>query len=329
LEGAVYLEDEWQITPRLHANIGLRASLWQADEKTYYNLQPRLAATYDLQPNIQLKASYSYMSQYLHLLTTTGIGLPNDLWVPTTDRVAPQDSWQIVAGVEYRRNKFFDLSIEGYFKKLNNVITYQEGSSLTSIDAENWENNVTTGEGWAYGLEIFVDKNFGRTTGWLSYTLAWSLRQFDRVNLGQTFPFRYDRRHNLKLVLIHRLGSNWELSGNWVYGTGLATTLPISEYQASIPGFSGRSELAINFGEKNSFRLPNYHRLDIGANYSFGKNTKSHTLSFGFYNIYNRRNPLYYRLSRGTRNPLNPRGKQYIEVSLLPITPYFSYSIEF
>ncbi|MEM1322160.1 MAG: TonB-dependent receptor [Bacteroidota bacterium] len=321
LEYELYIEDDIRWSSRLKTNIGVRASMLSVSDENYFIIQPRVAANYRLNRRLQLKASVSLMSQYLHLLTSSSIGLPNDLWVPSTDRVKPQTAWQWVLGASYEIGKQFVLDLEGYYKRMNNVITFQEGGSISFINADNWENNVTAGQGWSYGTELFLRKDAGRTTGWFNYTLAWSTRQFDEVNLGRNFPFRYDRRHSFKLALVHKLSNNWDLSGNWVYETGIAVTLPISEYIFDTPDFSPAQ--ALNFGEKNGFRMPANHRLDVGCNYHFSKKLE-HTLSFGVYNLTNSRNPLYYRLSR---DPQNIRERTYIQATLLPIMPYFSYTI--
>ncbi len=323
-----FVEDEWHIGQKWLANIGFRASGQIVGNQFYRALEPRFGLRYQLSTRWALKVAYSRMTQYLHLLTNTGIGLPNDLWVPSSERVKPQQSWQTVLGLEHRVRNWFDIGLEAYYKKLDHIIAFQEGSTISFIDAGNYENNVAVGEGWAYGAELFLQREQGNTRSWFSYTLAWANRQFEDINLGRRFPFRYDRRHNLKLVLVQRLSEKWELSANWVYGTGLATTLPVSEYIFNMPSFF-LATLATNFGEKNSLRLPAYHRLDVGANYRFGKSKWQPMLSFGIYNVYNRQNPLYYRLSRDNRDPFRPRESRYLQATILPILPYISYSIQF
>ena len=324
LESAIYIEDDITFSRNFHANLGLRASMLNVQGESYHSLEPRVNLAYRLGSKWSLKGSFSIMKQYLHLLTTSGIGLPNDLWVPSTARVKPQTAWQVVGGFNYKLGDGLVLDVEAYYKKMNNVITFQEGSSISFIDAENWENSVTAGQGWSYGLETGISKNIGNTTGWLNYTLAWSERQFDDINLGEKYPFRYDRRHEVKLALVHRLTDHWNLSGNWVFGTGIAITLPISEYVFDIPSFIPTT--AFNFGEKNSLRLPAYHRLDLGANYRFGRNKFKQEINFGIYNVTNAQNPLYYRLSR---DPSEIRKRTYVQATLLPFVPYFSYNIRF
>lgn len=325
----VYLEDQWQPTQDLMIKIGLRSSIWNVHGTTYTSLEPRVSSIYRLNPRWQFKSSFTYMTQYLHLLTTSGIGLPNDFWVPSTERVAPQRAWQVGAGFDHRFSDDIGLEVEAYYKRLDDVIAYQEGSSLTFIDAENYEDNVTTGVGWSYGIEALLSKKLGKTTGWIGYTLAWSRRQFDEVNQGRAFPFQFDRRHNIKLVLSHRFNDRWTLSGNWVYSSGIAITLPISENEVLIPDIFPRPVPGVNFGPKNSFRLPAYQRLDIGASYTFGKKIYEQLLNFGIYNVYNQQNPLYYRLSRGDELNQSQRSRQFVQVSLLPVTPYVSYQIRF
>ena len=324
LESAVYIEDDITFSRNFHANLGLRGSMLNVQGEKYYSLEPRINLAYRLNSSLSIKGSFSFMKQYLHLLTTSGIGLPTDLWVPSTARVKPQSAWQVVGGLNYKLGDGLMLDVEAYYKKMNNVITFQEGSSISFIDAENWENSVTAGQGWSYGLETGFSKNIGNTTGWVNYTLAWSERQFDDINLGRKYPFRYDRRHEFKLAVVHHLTDRWNLSGNWVFGTGIAITLPVSEYVFDIPSFIPTT--AFNFGEKNSLRLPAYHRLDLGANYRFGQNKFKQEINFGIYNVTNAQNPLYYRLSR---DPSEIRRRTYVQATLLPFIPYFSYNIRF
>ncbi|MEL6864760.1 MAG: TonB-dependent receptor [Bacteroidota bacterium] len=326
LEADIYVEDDIKIGRKWRIKPGLRLSGLQVQEELYNQLEPRLALAFSPNRKWSLKSSFSLMSQYLHLLTTSGIGLPNDLWVPSTARIRPQRSWQAVFGIDYRMADLFDLNLEAYYKKMDQVITFQEGGSISFINADNWENNVTVGQGWSYGTELALTKSKGKTTGSINYTLSWSNRQFDEINLGRKFPFRYDRRHNVKILLVHRLNKGWQLTGNWVYGTGIATTLPISEYIFTLPSFFPEQP-ALNFGEKNSLRLPANHRLDVGVHRQFVRGIWQHKLSFGVYNLYNRQNPLYYRLSRDNQNPLTPGESLYKQATLLPILPYISYNI--
>ncbi|MCY7356865.1 MAG: TonB-dependent receptor, partial [Rudanella sp.] len=227
LESGIYVEDTWRPNPYWRLNGGLRLSHFIQKQVNYLRPEPRLSVAYMLKPDLSMKASYSLMNQYVHLLSNTGIGLPTDLWVPTTDRVAPQQSEQVAAGIAKDFNKSgLSLTVEGYYKTMKNIINYREGASFlllndpTSAEQVSWEDNVTAGKGWSYGAEILLQKKAGRFSGWAGYTLSWTQWQFPELNGGRKFFPRYDRRHDISLVGIYELSKRITLSGTWVYGTG-------------------------------------------------------------------------------------------------------------
>ncbi|MEM8907473.1 MAG: TonB-dependent receptor, partial [Bacteroidota bacterium] len=234
-EYAFYLEDHIRIGKALQLNLGLRSSGFLVEGEWYHSLQPRLDAVFSLNDKMDIHGSYSYMQQFLHLLTTSGVGLPTDLWVPTTAQVKPQSSWQVVLGWGYRTSNNFVINVEAYYKRMNDIIDFLATSSLEQINSYNWENKITVGTGRAYGVEFMVEKQLGRTRGLLSYTWAKSDRQFEELNNGEPFPFRYDRRHDLKAYLIHQLGSRWSFSASFTFGTGLAVSLPTEEFAYYLP----------------------------------------------------------------------------------------------
>lgn len=331
-EYALYGEDSFTlgVDSLLRLNIGLHASFMDVGEHWYVNVQPRLSVHWQWSERLGLKASGGKMTQFLHLLSSSSIGLPTDLWAPSTNRVKPEEAWQASAGFDYRigEKKQWMLDVEAYYTKMDNLLSFSEGASFLN----NWEENTTVGQGWAYGLDILLRKSFGKTTGWLSYSLARSERQFDRINLGRVYPFRYDRRHDFKVVAVHRFAPWIDVSANWVLSSGFAYSLALSEYifqpEPGAPPVKVR-----DFGEKNQYRMPYYHRLDVGLNLrlSTGRNRLKHHLHLGVYNLYNRRHPLYYRL-RGKfveENNNLREVKEVIEVEMLPILPSLSYSFKF
>jgi len=300
-----------------------------------------------------IKGSYASMNQYIHMISGTGISLPTDLWVPTTDRVKPQHSKQIALGiVKDIREPEVALSLEGYYKTMDNVIGYKEGASFINLDEAssavgiNWEDNVTAGRSWSYGLEVMLQKKTGRFNGWIGYTLSWTQMQFDSLNFGKKYYARYDRRHDISLVGTYKLNNRITLSGTWVYGTGNAVTLPMSEYISSqhqitkYPRYNHFNfyrdqllepgERVINdFGEKNNFRMKAYHRLDIGIQFHKKKNWGERTWEISVYNTYSRKNPFYYYTDYKVDEKT---GKEYgflKQVSLFPIIPSFTYSFRF
>jgi hypothetical protein len=286
IESNVYVEDDIQLGA-LKANIGLHASAFAYGSKTYTSLQPRIGLNYLLKNDVAIKASFASMYQYINLLTNEGFSLPTDLWVPSTDRVKPQDSWQVALGVAKTIKEAYELSVEGYYKSMNNVISYREGSSFLGFETD-WQDKVTQGKGNSYGAEVFLQKKEGKTTGWIGYTLSWSNRQFANdnpdlaINGGKWFPFKYDRRHDFSVVVTHQFSKKFSLSGVWVYGTGNAISLPETVFNAPsaiFSSFNGIEKYEIA-GEKNGYRMPAYHRLDV--NFAFTKKKKHWTRTWNF-----------------------------------------------
>ncbi len=329
-EGAAYVEDEINIRRELQLSLGLRASFFRTGSQVYWALQPRLAAQFFIRRDWALSVSFARMRQHLHLLTRTGIGLPEDLWVPSTENIRPQDSWQGVVGLKFvpaARDAGWEAGFEAYFKQMDQVLAYQEGTLFTFIDGENWEENVTVGRGWAYGVEFFGSRNLGKTLLLCNATLAWSQRQFDELSSGQRFDFRYDRRFYFKAAGVHRFSKRFELSLSWVYGTGNGITLPtsVSEYLPE-NGVLDITQpfLTYNFGARNAFRMEAYHRFDFGLNFHSQKSWGDQTFSAGIYNLYNRRNPLFITLRPRDQDP---EQSEFVQYSLIPLLPQVSYSL--
>ncbi len=345
IEAGVYAEDTWQPIEVLKVNAGFRYSYFLADKKRYDNPEPRLSIAWRMKPDLALKASYASMNQYIHLLSNTGISLPTDLWVPVTDRIKPQSSRQVALGMAKDIDKHdVSVSVEGYYKTMNNVLGYKEGASFIEllepddVTIPTWQDNVTAGCSWSYGAEFLVQKKEGRLTGWIGYTLSWTKMQFDSLNFGREFFARYDRRHDISVVAIYKLKDNITLSGTWVYGTGNAVTLPMSEYYAPYHRFETNANTnqidyeyygvmyslqAEEFREKNNFRMKPYHRLDLGIQFRKEKKWGERTWEISVYNAYCRLNPFFYYYE-GTQ--VLGRLKQ---VSIFPIIPSFSYSFKF
>lgn len=338
-ESGIYVEDDWTITDRLKANVGVRLTQFAVQKRNYWRPEPRVAVRYMIRENLSAKASWAIMNQYLHLLSNTGIGLPTDLWVPATKRVGPQRSWQGALGLAQDIPKYkLMISLEGYYKKSNDIIGYKEGASFLVIGDLNengepisWEDNITTGQAWSYGTELLIQRKFGKFTGWIGYTLSWTQLQFDSLNFGRKFFARYDRRHDISVVGIYKLNDHITISATWVYGTGNAITLPQAEYvvnthnpgENSINNYFGTNYVS-DFGEKNSFRMAAYHRLDFGIQFHKKRKRCEQTFELSAYNVYNRRNPYFYYI--GSDNQGNRRLRQ---ISLFPIIPSVSWSWKF
>ena len=327
-EMELYAEDDWSIGTRFKANFGVHTSAFLVQDSTYYSFQPRVSARYMLSESMSIKAAYSHMTQYIHLLTNSGIGLPTDLWVPSTALIKPQKSVQYALGAVYEMEEGLEFSIEGYYKTMDNLIEYKEGASFFSLQG-GWEDKLEFGEGNAYGIEVLARKQYGKTSGWIGYTLSWANRRFDNISFGEWFPYRYDQRHDISIVLNQEIKENISLGVTWVYGTGNAVTLPLEKYGSLNSfwyGFTYFDETNY-FEKRNNYRMPAYHRLDIGLN--FEKETKwgYRTWSVGVYNAYNRKNPFFIDFDEEyvANGPNKVVLKQY---SLFPIIPSVAYSFK-
>ena len=322
----LYAQDDFKLNNRIKLNGGLHFSGFKVNGKLYTSLQPRFSGRLLLSEKASLKASYSSMAQYLHLLSNAGIGLPTDLWLPPTENIAPQYSEQFALGYARTIKNKFEFSVEGYYKTMKNLLEYKDGASFILSDA-NWENLVEVGKGWSYGAEILLEKKKGKTTGWIGYTLSWTERQFDNLNFGEVFPYKYDRRHDISVAVTHKFSEKVDVGVVWVYGTGNAVSLAKEKYQTlgnqsgSYYGYGSNS--VDNIESRNNYRLPSYHRLDVGVNFHKKKKRYERTWSFGVYNIYSRQNPFYIYFS-------NNLGKtELTQVSIFPIIPSVSYKFKF
>ncbi|MBO4488579.1 MAG: TonB-dependent receptor [Bacteroidales bacterium] len=356
LEYAVYVEDEINIRNRFRINPGVRLVAFSVPHKTWFSPEPRLSMSYNFLPNLALKASYAMMSQNMILLSTSTIGLPTDLWVPVTDRVRPQRSQQVALGLHYDLKKpRLSFSLEGYYKRMNNILAYKEGTSyfVNLIDQileesfeeqsqGHWEDNVTAGKGWSYGVEFLVRKEVGKFTGWIGYTLSWTKQQFDELNFGEPFFARYDRHHDVSIVLMYSPTKKINLSLSWVFATGNAVTLPTSAYESetlegSLNQASSSQDDYIfyntgfveNYGKKNDFRMKPFHHLDIGVQFikPHKKNNGQSIFEISVYNVYNHHNPFFYYTEQVFVNgKAEYRLKQ---ISIFPIIPTFTYHFKF
>jgi hypothetical protein len=321
-EFAGYFDNTFSIGQRFSANLGMRYSGFYVQNQFYQALEPRASINILLSSKLSVKASYSVMNQYLHLLTNTTSNMPTDLWLPATAKVKPQHSVQYALGSVYTLNKEINISVEGYYKTMDGLIEYAEGTSFYT-GFTNWEDMVEEGKGWSYGLEVLVKKQFGKTTGWVGYTWSKTERQFENINFGNPFPYKYDRRHDLSIVATHKLKEHIDVSATWVYGTGNAFTMPHS--QINSPDYKIQpmrfATPLFHFDERNSYRMPANHRLDVGIDFHKQKKRGERTWSFGVYNLYNRKNAYYLEYDSANQ--------QMVAVSIFPILPYFRYSFEF
>jgi hypothetical protein len=338
-EGGIFLNEEFSFGPRWLFNTGLRYSNFVRDRQYFGGLEPRFSARYMLNEDISVKANYTRMFQYLHLVLNSGVSLPTDLWYPASNKVLPQISDQYAASysISLGGGDYF-FSNEFYYKNMRRQIDIKDGASF--FINERLDTIFVFGKGWAYGTEFYLEKKYGKTTGWIGYTLSYTYRQFDAINRGERFFPRYDRRHDISVVVMHELNKRFTLSGTWVFGTGNAISLPEARFvfqdQPGVASPSGSLLPIINVipivERRNSFRMAPYHRLDIGLVYKLNPKWGESDLTLSIYNAYNRLNPFFIYFETITENPDGTgqiRGFAAKQVTLFPIIPSISYNFKF
>jgi hypothetical protein len=363
-ESAAYFLDEFDVNENIRINAGLRYSTFQhvgpftryikgdgistQDSAVQYNkgdliqfydgLEPRISGRWMLRDKSSIKAGYSYNYQYVHLTSLSAVSLPTDIWYPTTDKAKPQQGWQTSLG--YFRNfkdNMFESSVEVYYKGMKNLIEYKEGALPGDNINDNTDNLLVFGTGWSYGAEFFLKKRKGNLTGWIGYTWSKTERKFEDLNEGNPFPAKYDRRHDLSVVLSYKLGERWVFSSAFIYATGNTLTLPSSWYVQD-------QDLLFNYGDRNSTRMAPYHRLDISATwyskaYKDRKDDKTgeiikvkkkvkYNWSFSIYNVYNRSNPYFMYVDNDGDFFAGNFDISVKQVTLFPIIPSVTWNFE-
>ncbi len=337
VEYGAYISDDWQITPALKAHVGMRLSGFSSDGANYLSPEPRLALRYLLTEKLAIKASYARMSQFVHLVSNSAISLPTDVWYPSTKNVKPQTSDQVALGWSWELGKDFVFTNEYYYKWLGNQIDFKDHAQLFANN--NLEGEFTFGNGFAYGTELSIEKNFGRLTGWIGYTLALIKRgNFADIMGGRFFSPRHDRRHDVSVVAMYEVNRWLTVTATWVYGSGDLTWLPGGRglFQ-DIPGGTSTPVFPI-YGDRNTFRVPDYHRMDVGIVIKFFPKWGENDLTISVYNVYDRRNAYFlylepqYSQDFGEDGPppgAVPNGIAAKQVSLFPILPSFTWNFKF
>lgn len=337
-EISLFGEDEIRLSERLNVVGGLRYTLFEVEGQTYHSFQPRFSARYSLRKDLSIKAAYSKMNQYIHLLSNGDLSQPTDIWVPVTKRIRPMFSHQFETGIYYQPASGYTVSLEGFYKYRRNLIEYKD-NSLALPAFTGWEERVSLGKGYDYGMELSASKTKGRTTGSASYTLSWSDRLFDKsVNRGKRFPSRFDNRHKINLMLTHKLSDKVEFTANWTYAGGNKISMPNQIYivDATIPldnsYIYNNQQLVAVADSKNNYRLPAFHKLDIGMNfYRYKKNGRMGIWNISIYNVYNRMNVFNTSIYvfKNYANEVPDVKMQLEKTTLFPILPSFSYTYKF
>lgn len=354
LTASIYAEDDWTVAPWLMANVGLRYSLFSVENKTYGSLEPRASVRFLLTPAMALKLSYARMAQGVHLLSSSNIVMPSDIWVPVTEKIPLMRSNQYAGGVNYEIMKGLEVSVEGYYKTMDNVLEYNNGASWLNCTGD-WQSLVSLGKGRSYGVELMAQRSVGNTTGWVSYTWAKSLRTFDRpgqeLNGGREFLAGNDKRHNFNIVVVQRLGQHWKLSASWTYQSGRrgilantsmyggvlqewdpsfrpeSSTLKEQEYMQNRDDAAHWAEMPgmfTTYRERNNYKLPDMHHLDVGITYSVNhRGFGASEVNLSFYNLYNQKN--INSVYIGTNN------KKYVlkGICMFPFMPSLTYTLKF
>jgi hypothetical protein len=344
-ENGIYASNTWSVSDKFNLTYGLRLStfsiLGEGDfynvnsegkvidtthygkgdfVKTYVNLEPRLAASYQWNSANSVKASYVRNAQYLHLISNSTSTSPTDKWIASTNIIKPELSDQFSIG--YYRNladNRYELSVESYYKTLQNQIDYRDGA-----DVYNSNNAIETellyGKGRAYGIEWLLKKSTGRLTGWISYTLSKTERKIDGINNNEWYNARQDRTHDIAIVAMYQLNKKWTLSANWVFYTGDAVTFPAGKYIID-------DRTVYYYTARNSYRMPNYHRLDLGATMQLKQKKRwSSELSFSLYNAYGRENAYTIEFMDSKNDPNKTVANQ---IALFKFIPSVSYNFKF
>lgn len=285
--------------------------------KTYFNIEPRVSASFMINDRSSVKTAYERNTQNLHLISNATSDNPTDLWIPSSLNVKPQIGDQVSLGYFRNfRNNTYEFSTEVYYRHLQNQIDYKDGAELNFN--ENVEAELLFGEGRAYGIEFFFKKRVGRLNGWIGYTLARTEKKIAGINNGQYYPARQDRTHDISIVGIYDLSKKLTLSATWVYYTGNAVTFPSGKYE-----IEGR--VYNYYTERNGYRMPDYHRLDIAVTWLRKKTEKfESSWNFSLYNAYGRQNAYAINF-----RPLDADRMQAIQTTLFRWVPSISYNFKF
>ncbi|HKI88614.1 MAG TPA: TonB-dependent receptor [Draconibacterium sp.] len=322
---SVYLENILRFG-RFDINLGTRWSLYQVAQTKYPSIQPRASVKYRLNNGFSLTATYTQMNQFLHLLTNSSLGMPTDLWVGATPKIRPQKAWQTSLGIASTAKKI-NFGIEGYYKRMQHVIRYDEGTMFINSSNYDWQDYVVAGVGRAYGMEFMTKKEEGSVTGLFSYTLSWSERKFEALNSNHWFPFKYDRRHDFSLLLEYHFKEKFmrqkSITVGFTLQSGNHLSIPDTEFKGIVPeGLEGgykyeEWETRQTFNHPNNFKMPVFHHLDIGYNIKQKKSQNtSFSWTFSIYNLYNRLNPWYYYKD----------GDKIKQFTMFPIIPSVSFT---
>jgi hypothetical protein len=324
IEASLYMQHESRLINDIFSNIGGR--VYYFDKQKYLSFEPRISVDYSPFSKFRIKAAYAIAHQYLHLIVRNDIALPTDMWYPSTKNIMPGKSTQYVFGLDYTLPDYY-FSIESYYKRMKHLYEFKSNPSLNPRD-QDIDDQFTEGEGEAYGIEFFINRTLGKITGWAGYTLSWTRNQFDELNGGRIFYPRYDRRHDVSLVLTYEPDQSWTFGATWVYASGQGFTLPTGQFVFTGVGLDETIGIKYNYTERNGFKLPAYHKLDVSASYKFFWSDLKWEVFLNVYNVYNRNNAFsqYVTFEKDADGNDVPKLKQ---ISLFPVIPMAGIKMEF
>jgi hypothetical protein len=332
-EAAMFFQNEWSILDNLKTNAGGRFYYFKLQK--YFRFEPRLSIDYFFNDNLSFTCAYSSAHQFLHLMLRNDISLPTDLWYPADSKIEPCKANQYSFGVNTSfLEKQILFSFEGYYKEMFNL--YEFSTSQEYSPGEELSSLFTKGKGEAYGAEFFINKTDGNLSGWIGYTLSWTRRLFSDINAGRIFYPRYDRRHDISIMLTYSISDNFNVGADWQFASGQGYTVPSSQYSFERIGASQGTDLQLNYTGRNNYKLKDYHKLDISLNYTFRIGEYPIAAYLMLYNVYNRSNPFaaYFSAAGTTRN-INTgnitsiNGLTFKQMTLFPFTPSLGFSVKF
>ena len=322
-EASTFGQVDGNLKSRWRWSAGIRISSGWVNHKMYVNPEPRLAIRYSLGERTTVKASYSKMTQYLHRVSSAAVAFPTDIWYPVTDSIQPQRANQYSIAFQHTvPSAHLFLSFESYYKTMDHLIGYREGTNL--FLNTRFESSLIQGNGRAYGAEVLIKKESGKLTGWISYSLSWSERQFNEINGGQWFYARYDRRHNAAVVANYQFAKRWSFSAVWEFISGSRFTPVIGQYAVPTATLAGVNLVPV-YAPINSVRLADTHRLDLGMKFrpQGGKKFQGEWFA-GVYNTYNRATPIGIVIQ-----PNGDGSFRYVQPGLFGFLPFVSYGFKF
>ncbi len=339
-EFAAFAEDDIKICDRFNMNLGARMECFRVNKKAYFAIEPRISARLSISSAVSIKSGYSRMSQFVQQVSNSYVNLPTDFWVPISAKFKPLTSDQVSLGAYCMVKQGLFLSLEGYYKWMQNLLEYSDKHYLVR-SGNSWEDKLSSGKGRAYGADLIVEKKTGKITGFLGYGLLWTHRKFNDINRGKEFPAKYDNRHKINISANWTIKKNVELNAAWTFMSGNRVTVSVENYKditssgfptGIAPDFPYSEHTGLNhFDTKNNVRLPAYHRLDLGINfYRPKKGNRMGIWNISVYNAYSRMNPI--TIEKNTQEatmegkPLKPR---FRTLAIFPVIPSVSYTYKF